>query len=563
MIIIATLLNIAGGLCLFLYGMKVMSDGIQRAAGNRLQRFLNFITGNRFMAVFTGFAITAIIQSSSATTVMVVSLVNAGLLNLSQSIGVIMGANIGTTVTAWVVSLIGFSFKLSSFALPAVGIGFICSVIKWKHRSTGEFILGFGLLFMGLDFLTQSMPVLGNIDFIAKISNMGFLTYVFGVFAGMVVTLILHSSSGATAIILTMAYNGVIGYELAASMIIGANIGTTIDAALASIGTKTNAKRAALVHILFNVFGTVWALPLLRPLLALVDFISPGTIMPDMPNNPIITTNLAMLHTIFNVINTIVFLPFVKQFAWIVTKIIKDDPNELAEPKHYKLQFITSQVIHNTPEMYIYRAEKELRDMADLVLSMFTRFSNVLQSMLGTEAGDRQTVVSTLFIELKQQEEYADEMREQIGAFLMECAKKQLNPRSEIRISQLLHIISNLEEMTDVCCSLGNLMENGVKENLVIRRKEMEALIPYMKQVEEFLTLVKNNLDPNISDSTLQTARELENSIDKNRDMLRKMGRKRLESGKNVKTELLFMDIVRRIEKFGDYCLEIAETLAG
>src|SRR5215469_16384474 len=175
MAIVMTLLKITGGLCLFLYGMKIMSDGIQRAAGDRLQRFLNFITGNRFTAVFTGFAITAIIQSSSATTVMVVSLVNAGLLTLKQSIGVIMGANIGTTVTAWIVSLVGFSLKLSNLALPAIGIGFIWGIFKWKYRDVGDFILGFGLLFMGLDFLTKSMPDIGNnFELISNVSNMGF-----------------------------------------------------------------------------------------------------------------------------------------------------------------------------------------------------------------------------------------------------------------------------------------------------------------------------------------------------------------------------------------------------
>ncbi|MDR0300716.1 MAG: Na/Pi cotransporter family protein [Treponema sp.] len=559
--VIATLLKITGGLCLFLYGMKVMSDGIQRAAGDRLQRFLNLITGNRFSAVFTGFAITAIIQSSSATTVMVVSLVNAGLLNLTQSIGLIMGANIGTTVTAWIVSLIGFSLQLSQLALPAVGIGFICSIVKWKHRDVGEFILGFGLLFMGLDFLTKSMPVLGdNIYIISKISDMGFLTYVIGMGFGMVITLILHSSSATTAIILTMAFNGIVSYELAASMILGANIGTTIDAALASIGTKTNARRAALVHVLFNVFGTCWALPLLKPLLALVDLITPGTMTPGMLNDPQVTAHLAMLHTVFNLINTIIFLPFVNYFAKFVTFLIKDNPNEAAEPAQYRFT-LASGKMQNTPEMQIIFAEKEVRDMANLVLLMFSRFNKVMQSLFEME--NRQAVVTSLGVELKQKEEYADQMRDQIGAFLMLCAREQLNSRSEHRISQLLRVISDLEEISDDCCSLSFILENGVKDDLVIKRKEMSALVPYLNQVEDFLNLVKDNLGHKLSSTTLAYARELEDEIDLNRDKLRKLGRKRLESGKNVKTELLFIDIVRRIEKLGDYCLEIAETLAG
>jgi len=559
--IISTLLKITGGLCLFLYGMKVMSDGIQRAAGDRLQRFLNLITGNRFTAVFTGFAITAIIQSSSATTVMVVSLVNAGLLNLTQAIGLIMGANIGTTVTAWIVSLIGFSLKLSELALPAVGIGFICSIVKWKHRNIGEFILGFGLLFMGLDILTKSMPELGeNVYIIAKVSNMGFLTYVIGTVFGTIITLFLHSSSATTAIILTMAFNGIIGYELAAAMILGANIGTTIDAALASIGTKTNAKRAALVHVLFNVIGTFWALPLLKPLLALVDFVTPGSMTPGMIHDPMVTAHLAMLHTVFNVANTIIFLPFVNYFARFVTFLIKDDPNEAAAPAQYRFIYASGK-IQRTPEMQIIFAEKEVRDMANHVLLMFSRFNNVIQSLFETQ--DRITAVSELGIELKEKEAYADQMRDQIAKFLMLCARDQLNPRTEHRISQLLRVVSDLEEISDDCCSLSYILENGVNENLMIKKKEMDALVPYLNQVENFLNLVKDNLGRKLSPTTLSYARELENEIDLNRDKLRKLGRKRLESGKDVKTELLFIDIVRRIERLGDYCLGIAEILAA
>ena len=561
MAIFSTLLKITGGLCLFLYGMKIMSDGIQQAAGDRLQRFLNFMTGNRFMAVFTGFAITAIIQSSSATTVMVVSLVNAGLLSLTQSIGVIMGANIGTTVTAWIVSLVGFSLKLSELALPAVGIGFICSIVKWKHRAFGEFLLGFGLLFMGLDFLTKSMPAIGNnINLITNISGMGYLTYVIGVVFGMVITLITHSSSASTAIILTMAYNGVIGYELAASMILGANIGTTIDASLASIGTKTNAKRAALVHVLFNILGTCWALPLLKPLLALVSLVTPGTMIEGMVNDPMVTVHLAMLHTVFNIVNTIIFLPFVKQFAAFVSLIIKDSKDEKTEPEHYKLIYVSGKR-QNTPEINILRAEKEIRSMAGIVLSMFTRFSVVLQSLL--ELNNREAVTEELGEELKRKEMYADEMRDQISAFLMECAKTPLNRRSENRISQLLRVISDLENMTDDCCSMSYLLENGVKKGRIFEKKEMEALAPYLILVKDFLDLVHENFGRTISGETLKKAGKLEEDIDKSRNKLRKLGRKRLESGKDVKTELLFIELVRRIEKLGDYCYEIAETLAG
>jgi phosphate:Na+ symporter len=558
MTIISVLLRISGGLCLFLFGMKVMSDGIQQGAGDRLKRVLNFMTGNRFIAVLTGFVVTAIVQSSSAATVMVVSFVNAGLLTLIQSIGVIMGANVGTTVTAWIVSLVGFSLKLSELALPAVGIGFILRVIKWKHKNLGEVILGFGLLFMGLDFLTKSMPALGeSVNVIARVSNLGFVSVLIGAAAGMIMTLIIHSSSAATAIMLTMAFNGVVGYEMAAAMILGANIGTTIDAALASIGTVTAAKRAAMVHVLFNVIGTCWALPLLKPLLALVELVTPGTIVAGMTQDPMIPTHLAMLHTIFNTVNTILFLPFVKPFAALVTFIVREDKSK-PESGRYRLVYYSS-AMQDTPELNIVRAEKEIRDMAGLASSMYARFSAVLREL--RESSGRESAAG-LCEEMKQKEEYADEMREALTAFLIECTREQLNPRSERRVSSLLRIIADLEDMTDECYSISLLLERSVRKDLVFKEKEMGELIPYVNQVEEFLALLREQLGRSPAGDKVGRARELEESIDKSRNRLRKLGRKRIEAGKDVKTELLFIDLVRRLEKLGDYCYDIAEIMA-
>jgi phosphate:Na+ symporter len=509
--------------------------------------------------VLTGFAVTAIIQSSSATTVMVVSFVNAGLLTLTQSIGVIMGANIGTTVTAWIVSLVGFSLKLSSLALPAVGIGFIIQVIKWKHRNLGEVILGFGLLFLGLDFLTKSMPPLGDsLDLIAGLSGPGFASTLIGAGAGLVITLITHSSSASTAIMLTMAFNGVIPYRMAAAMILGANIGTTIDAALAAIGTKTAAKRAALVHVLFNLFGAIWALLLLKPLLALVELISPGAVEPGMVQSPLIPAHLAMFHTVFNTVNTILFFPFVKPFAALVSFLIKDDKTG-ALPEHYSLVY-KSGSIQNTPQLNIIRAEKEIRDMAGIASSMYARVSTVLKDLRETE--DKEGTVNSLVTEMKEREEYADEMREALTAFLIECTREQLNRRSEHRVSQLLRIIADLEDMTDGCFSVALLLERSVKKNQFFKEKEMAGLVPYLSLVEDFLTLVREHLGRRLSPEEAGYAKLLEEKIDDSRNRLRKLGRKRIEAGVDVKTELLFIDLVRRIEKLGDYCFDIAETLA-
>jgi len=559
MTIIAMLLRMTGGLCLFLFGMKVLSDGIQQSAGDRMKKVLNFMTGTRFSGVLTGFVITAIIQSSSATTVMVVAFVNAGLLTLMQSIGVIMGANIGTTVTAWIVSLLGFSIKISSFALPAVGVGFILSVIKWKYKNLGELIMGFGFLFLGLDYLTQIMSSAADYyDFnvIAIVSNLGFVSILIGAGAGMVITLLIHSSSAATAIILTMAYNGVVGYEMTAGMILGANIGTTIDAALASIGAKTVAKRAALVHVLFNVIGTVWALPLLKPLLAMVHILTPGN---PVAHDPAITTHLAMLHTVFNTTNTIIFLPFVKQYAQFVSFIIREDKSEKKD-EHYRFAYFSS-AITDTPELNIIRVEKEIRDMAGIVSSMYARFSAVLYDLRNVDG--RENAVTDLCEELKQKEDYIDEMRETLTGFLIECTRNQFYTRSESRITHLMRVIGDIEEMSDECYSISRLLEKSVRKNCFFKDEEMEDLVPYVNQVGEFLTLLQGQLgtSPRVA-LAIQTV-ELEANISISRKRLQKLSRKRIKAGEDIKTELIYIELVRRIEKLGDYCMDITEVITN
>jgi phosphate:Na+ symporter len=557
--IFSLLLRMIGGLCLFLFGMKVMSDGIQQSAGDRMKKALNFMTGNRFVGVLTGVIITAIIQSSSATTVMVVAFVNAGLISLMQSIGVIMGANIGTTVTAWVVSLLGFSIKISSLALPAIGIGFITSVVKWKYKSLGELIMGFGFLFLGLDHLTQTMGVISSLfDFnaVASVSHFGVLSILLGAGAGMVMTLLIHSSSASTAIILTMAFNGVIGYEMAASMVLGANIGTTVDAALAAIGAGTMAKRAALVHILFNIIGTIWALPLLRPLLAVVHIITPGN---PIAHDPAITTHLAMLHTVFNTINTLLFLPFVDHYARLVTFIIREGKS-VQESRHYVYASFAS-AITDTPELNMLRVEKEIRDMAGIASSMYARFSEVLHSLRTT--GDKEKIAADLCAELKQKEEYTDEMREILTNILIECTHNQLNVNSERRVSRLLRVIGDIEEMSDECYSISRLLEKILRKNCVFKDDEMDELIPYVNLVGQFLTMLQEQLGHKPAEELAVQTVELEANINSLRKKLQKLSRKRIKAGENVRTELFFIELVRRIEKLGDYCLDITNTITN
>jgi phosphate:Na+ symporter len=544
--------RIIGSLGLFLYGMKIMSDGIQKAAGSKMRRALALMTGNRITGILTGFAVTAIIQSSSATTVMAVSFVNAGLLTLTQSVGVIMGANIGTTVTAWIVSLMGFTFSVSALALPAVGFGFIAGAVKWKHQSLGDVLLGFGILFLGLDFLTKSMPALSadNLRFISSLSDSGALSILAGTGLGIAITIIVHSSSASTAVILTLAHRGIVTYEMAAAMILGANIGTTFDAAVASIGTKTAARQAATVHILFNVIGTLWALALFRGLMALVDRLVPGGVEGS------VTTHLAMLHTVFNVLNTALFFPFVKPFSRLVSVLVKDKAHE--EPGVYKLAY-RSGSMRDTPELNIPRAEKEIRDMAALAASMYAGIKAALEAPQTDPS--RESGANALVEELARQEDWADQMREELMRFLIACTRQRLSAESETRVSKLLRIIVILEEMTDDCYGIGLIYQRSVKKNLVFKRKETEALTPYLDLVESFLSFTREHLGSPLTREQTALAEEMENTIDKSRDKLRKLGRKRIEAGQDLKTELLFIDLVRRVEQLGDYCYSISEIL--
>jgi len=490
--------------------------------------------------------------------------VTAGLLSLTQSIGVLFGANIGTTLTAWIVSLIGFKFKIDSLAIPAIGIGFILKEINWKHKSIGEFIFGFGFLFLGLYYLSEGVGTLEfNAHAIEVFKNMGFAAVLIAFGTSFIMTLIINSSTAAVAMIIVMAGGNIITYEMAAGMILGANIGTTTDGVLAAIGGPSVSMRAALSHVFFNVILACWALPLLSLVLKLVDVMVPGdptiiayTADGGIIDNPAIGFHLALLHTMYKVLNTILFLPFINQYARFLTFLIRDK-KETGKDTHYKFAYISS-FVADSPELNILRAEKEISDMAGIVSFMFSRFSTVLRS-LRDGSGKEEENVEILCSEITQKEGYVDEMREALSDFLIECTRSKLNYHSENRVSYLLHVIAILESMSDECFSISYLLKKSVSKDLVFKDKEMGDLIPYVGQVEEFLVLLENQLGRNPSAIYKTRAAEMENDIDKSRKKLHKLGRKRLKAGKNVKTELLFIDLVRRIEKLGDYCFEISE----
>jgi phosphate:Na+ symporter len=422
--------------------------------------------------------------------------------------------------------------------------------------------MGFGFVFLGLQFLTDALPRVNpdSLGFIQNLSSLGFVSILLALLLSIGLTLLMHSSAAMITLIITLAYGGVINFEISATMILGANIGTTIDAIMAAIGAKTAAKRTALVHVLFNVVGSLIALVFLRPLLFLVGVLTPGppVALTGGDGGLSIATHLAMFHTVFNVLCTLLFLPFTRQFAALVTLLIKDQDEKGETRQPYRLEYRSS--IHSTtPELNIIRAEKEIRDMAGLASSMYARFSSALGIIRDPGAGEAE--VTSLVAEMREKEEIADEMREELTRFLMECTRRQLSYQTDRNVYYLMRIIADLEDMTDDCYSISLMLERSVKKDLLFKGKEIEALFPYITLVEEFLSFVREHLGRAISAEHSAYAEDLENRIDKYRDKLRKMGRKRIEAGENVKMELLFIDLVRRIEKLGDVCYNISEAL--
>ena len=541
--------QLLGALGFLLYGMKLMSDGIQKSAGKSLHRVLGLMTGNRFFAMLTGMFITMLIQSSGATTVMVVSFVNAGLLSLTQSVGIIFGANIGTTITAWIVAFFGFNFKISLMAIPVFGIGYLLTNLKkLKKQNVGEALMGFGLLFLGLDLLSKSIPALdaSNVGFLAAWTDMGVISIVIGIIAGMAITVLLHSSSASTAIILTMSHNGLLPWTFAASMVLGSNIGSTIDAVIAAWGTKVNARRAALIHVMFNVTGTVLASIFLHPLLILVDALVPG------PVDEHITYHIAMLHTVFNVINTMIFLPFAGQIAALAERIIKPKDDETSEV--YKLDFVETGAKENAAA-YIIRAEKEIEDMTGVVIRMFDRiakgFSQRSMEFVETQMGP-----------LTQEEDYADQMQEQLTNYLVRCSQLPMSDKLKNNVSVMLRIVDDLENMTDDCYTMGLLLQRSIEKEMIFAEEDMVRLHPYIDLARRFLDFIRVNINQHLNEEQLSVAQVLEDQIDLMRKNLKKLARKRLESGANVKAELLYIDLVRNVEKIGDRAFSISEALA-
>ena len=559
-------LTLIGGLALFMYGMERSSESIQRAAGERLQSALNMMTKNSIVGVLTGAIVAILVQSSSATTVMLITFVNAGLLSLTQAIGVIMGANIGTTLTGWIIAAVGIAkFSIISLAVPLFGIGFFMSIAKRKSdsfRSYGNAIMGLAFIFLGLDFIERAIPTpsASALLFLQNFSKLGYGAILISVLVGTVFTMLVNASSATLAIVIAMASQGIIDFNIAAALTLGANIGTTLDAFLASIstGTNTNARRAAWAHILFNVLGTVWVVILFKPFISLVDWVVPSPIEPKS-----IGVHIAMLHTLFNTLNTLLLLPFVRQYASFLERIIKEKPGE-AELRTFYLP----KTLMATPELSLIRARKEISEMVTLARTMFDRSRSLFTEKLTNESKASPDTANTASIDMDAEiewfiakENYADSMHEGLTKYLLSITSMDLSERTRERVNIKLRIVSELENMTDECLSIAFIIKKKHDKKLEFDPESVAALDPFGELVDEFLDFIAERLNVGINQEELKIASEMEDRIDDYKRRLKKTARYRLDRGADVRAELLYIDLIRHIEKIGDCAYAIAEEL--
>lgn len=548
---LVVILEIVGCLGVFLYGMKIMSDGVQKAAGDKMQAILNMMTANRFAAVLTGIVVTGIVQSSSASTVMVVSFVNASLLSLTQAIGVIMGANIGTTVTSWIIAVVG-KVSMSHIAIPCIGIGMPLYMFskKGNKKNWGEFFLGFGLLFLGLSLLKDLLPgkeetalFMANLE---RLSDLGFLSVLLFVAVGALATIIVHSSSATMGIILILVGTDGAGiglpFEVAAAMALGSNIGTTIDAFLASIAGNTASKRAAMVHVLFNILGTILALIFFYPFMSAVQIIVPG-------DDPRFT--LAMFHTIFNVTATLIFVWFIPQFEKVVTKLVKESEVDMHDKK-YTLEYMSTG-FQDIPELYLLKAKEEVKYMSEIVQEMFNNFKKVI-------SGETKDYDKALTI-MKKQEDYTDQMQNELSDFLLNCTKENLNEDGLTNAASLMRVVNELESIGDSCYKLMIIAQKQNEKEMVFHDSAMEELKPYEELVTEFLGDVVHNLSVKDEDYKIADFKAIEKKINELRTTLKKSARRQIQGGSDVKAELLYIDLVRQIEHIGDFCMNIMQEI--
>ena len=549
-------LRLIGSLGLFLYGMKIMSEGLQKFAGDSLRRILTAMTTNRVTGVLTGVLITALIQSSSATTVMVVSFVNAGLLTLTQSIGVIMGANIGTTVTAWLISALGFKVDIAAFSLPllAFGIPLLFSG-KSSRKSVGEFIFGFSFLFMGLQALKANAPDLGAnpemLAFVQNYADMGFFSIILFLFIGAILTMIVQASAATMAITSIMCANGWIDYQLGVALVLGENIGTTITANLAALTGNTQARRAALAHLAFNIFGVIWVLILFYPFTNAVSWFVTNVMRISDPSVAV-SFKLAAFHTAFNISNTFVMIWFVGLIEKTVCFLIKGKKDEDEE---YRLRYITGGML-STAELSILQARKEITLFAE-------RTGRMLDMVKALFYEKNEDAFLKTYSRVEKYESISDRMEIEIANYLTCVAEGRLSSEGKEEIRIMLRAVSEIESIADSCNNMARSIKrrnefksiftdeqnHNVDQMLALTEKALHRMIEILKKSE----LVRDDVNPSYN---------IENEINNYRNQLKIHNVEDINNKKyQYQDGVYYMDIIGEAEKLGDYVLNVVQAV--
>ncbi len=551
------LLKLFGSLALFLYGMKIMSEGLQKLAGDKMRRILTAMTTNRVTGVLTGMLITALIQSSSATTVMVVSFVNAGLLTLAQSIGVIMGANIGTTVTAWIISALGFKVDIAAFALPLLTVGVVMLFMqKSKYKSMGEFIMGFCFLFMGLSYLKANAPDLEHnpemLAFVQDYANMGFMSILLFVLIGTVLTMIVQASAATMAITLIMCANGWISFELGAALVLGENIGTTITANLAAITGNTQSRRAALAHLVFNVFGVIWVLCLFTPFTSAVTWIVENWMgITDNGDGSFVSFQLSAFHTCFNVCNVLLLIWLVKFIEKTVCKILPTKESD----EDTRLRFITGGLL-STAELSILEAQKEISLYAQRTHKMY----GFVQELLNTKKGDE---FNKLFSRIEKYESISDNMEVEIAHYLNQVSEGRLSAESKVQIQNMLREVTEIESVGDSCYNLARTLSRK-RQNLQedFTEKQYEHIQNMMNLADEAMEQMLKVVDKSTSQHVdVNKSYNIENEINNYRNQLKNQNIIDVNNKLyDYQIGVYYMDIIAECEKLGDYIVNVIEA---
>ena len=572
-------LSVLGGLAMFLYGMALMSEGLQKSAGDRLRAFMAKMTSNAFKRVLTGTVVTCLVQSSSATTIMVVSFVNAGLLTLGNAIGVIMGANIGTTLTAWITSL-GFSVNIALFAVPMMGFGFLFhSSKKASLKNIGQFMMGFAIMYVGLTFMKDcSNAILGEyqtgmMNFFGSINGFGFGSILLFLIAGAVLTIVLQASSATMAITMLLAASGLIDFKLAVAMVLGENIGTTITANIAAAVANTSSKRAARAHTIFNVIGVIWVLALFVPIVKLICIImvklgfqdpmmasahlaaiadgsmtASAETMSELKDS--LLYGIAMLHTLFNVTNTLILIWFTPLIEKAVVWLVKEPKGET---EVYRLKYISGGPL-STAELSIAEAQQEIVHLAEICRNGF----GYIRQAINEQDSDK---FDTLNEKLIKYEEITDRIEFEIATYLNEVSKNGVSEEAADEIKAMYKIIGEMESLGDSGEAIGRILKRKNAHNKVFDKTILDRLNKMMDLVQKSYDVMIQNLKNKSTLTDISNAENCEYNINECRNHLREEHIVNIESNSyNYLTGVYYMDVLSELEKIGDFMINISQA---